>query len=29
VQDVVDRLTQVGSDGSYLKPMMQDKLIEH
>jgi xylulose-5-phosphate/fructose-6-phosphate phosphoketolase len=29
VQDVVDRLPQLGSKGSYLKQMMQDKLIEH
>ena len=29
VQDVVDRLPQLGSKGAYLKQMMQDKLIEH
>jgi xylulose-5-phosphate/fructose-6-phosphate phosphoketolase len=29
VQDVVDRLPHLGSDGSYLKQSMQDKLIEH
>ena len=29
VQDVVDRLPNSGSKGSYLKQMMQDKLIEH
>jgi xylulose-5-phosphate/fructose-6-phosphate phosphoketolase len=29
VQDVVDRLPDLGSKGSYLKQMMQDKLIEH
>jgi xylulose-5-phosphate/fructose-6-phosphate phosphoketolase len=29
VQDVIDRLPQLGSKGAYLKQMMQDKLIEH
>jgi xylulose-5-phosphate/fructose-6-phosphate phosphoketolase len=29
VQDVVDRLPQIGSKGAYLKQMVQDKLIEH
>ena len=29
VQDVVDRVPNLGSKGSYLKQMMQDKLIEH
>ena len=29
VQDVVDRLNDLGSEGSYLKQQMQDKLIEH
>ncbi len=29
VQDVVDRLPDLGSEGSYLKQSMQDKLIEH
>jgi xylulose-5-phosphate/fructose-6-phosphate phosphoketolase len=29
VQDVVDRLPQLGSKGDYLKQMMADKLIEH
>jgi xylulose-5-phosphate/fructose-6-phosphate phosphoketolase len=29
VQDVVDRLPHLGTKGSYLKQMMQDKLIEH
>jgi xylulose-5-phosphate/fructose-6-phosphate phosphoketolase len=29
VQDVVDRLPLFGAKGSYLKQMMQDKLIEH
>jgi xylulose-5-phosphate/fructose-6-phosphate phosphoketolase len=29
VQDVVDRLPQLGSRGAYLKQMVQDKLIEH
>jgi xylulose-5-phosphate/fructose-6-phosphate phosphoketolase len=29
VQDVVDRLPELGSRGSYLKQMVQDKLIEH
>jgi xylulose-5-phosphate/fructose-6-phosphate phosphoketolase len=29
VQDVVDRVPGLGSKGSYLKQMVQDKLIEH
>ena len=29
VQDVIDRLPQMGSKGAYLKQMMQNKLIEH
>ncbi len=29
VQDVVDRLPQLGSKGAYLKQLMHDKLIEH
>ena len=29
VQDVVDRVPNLGSKGSYLKQKMQDKLIEH
>jgi hypothetical protein len=29
VQDVVDRVPNLGSKGAYLKQMMQDKLIEH
>jgi xylulose-5-phosphate/fructose-6-phosphate phosphoketolase len=29
VQDVVDRLPQLGTQGAYLKQLMQDKLIEH
>jgi xylulose-5-phosphate/fructose-6-phosphate phosphoketolase len=29
VQDVVDRLPGLGSKGSYLKQMVQDKLVEH
>lgn len=29
VQDVVDRLPRLGSNGAYLKQQMQDKLIEH
>jgi xylulose-5-phosphate/fructose-6-phosphate phosphoketolase len=29
VQDVVDCLPQLGSNGTYLKHMTQDKLIEH
>ena len=29
VQTVIDRLPQLGSKGTYLKQMMEDKLIEH
>ena len=29
VQDVIDRLPQLGNKGAYLKQMMQDKLVEH
>jgi xylulose-5-phosphate/fructose-6-phosphate phosphoketolase len=29
VQDVVDRLPQLGTKGAYLKQLVQDKLIEH
>jgi xylulose-5-phosphate/fructose-6-phosphate phosphoketolase len=29
VQDVVDRLPNLGAKGDYLKQMMKDKLIEH
>ncbi len=29
VQDVIDRLPQLGGRGAYLKQMMQDKLVEH
>ncbi len=29
VQDVVDRVPQVGAKGAYLKQMVKDKLIEH
>jgi xylulose-5-phosphate/fructose-6-phosphate phosphoketolase len=29
VQDVVDRLPHLSAQGTYLKQMMQDKLIEH
>jgi xylulose-5-phosphate/fructose-6-phosphate phosphoketolase len=29
VQDVIDRLPQLGNKGAYLKQLMQDKLIEH
>jgi xylulose-5-phosphate/fructose-6-phosphate phosphoketolase len=29
VQDVIDRVPQVGAQGAYLKQLMEDKLIEH
>jgi xylulose-5-phosphate/fructose-6-phosphate phosphoketolase len=29
VQDVIDRVPNLGSKGVYLKQMMQDKLIQH
>jgi xylulose-5-phosphate/fructose-6-phosphate phosphoketolase len=29
VQDVIDRLPHLGSQGAYLKQMVQDKLVEH
>jgi xylulose-5-phosphate/fructose-6-phosphate phosphoketolase len=29
VQDVIDRVPGLGSKGSYLKQMVQDKLIKH
>ena len=29
VQDVVDRVPQVGAKGAYLKQLVKDKLIEH
>jgi xylulose-5-phosphate/fructose-6-phosphate phosphoketolase len=29
VQDVIDRLPQLGTKGAYLKQMVQNKLIEH
>ena len=29
VQDVIDRLPQLGTQGNYLKQQMEDKLIEH
>ena len=29
VQDVIDRLPQLGGKGAYLKQMVQDKLVEH
>ena len=29
VQDVVDRLPQLGTKGAYLKQLVKDKLVEH
>ena len=29
VQDVIERVPDLGSKGAYLKQMMQDKLIQH
>jgi xylulose-5-phosphate/fructose-6-phosphate phosphoketolase len=29
VEDVIDRLPHLGTQGAYLKQLMQDKLIEH
>ena len=29
VQDVVDRLPQLGTKGAYIKQMVKDKLVEH
>jgi xylulose-5-phosphate/fructose-6-phosphate phosphoketolase len=29
VQDVIDRLPQLGDKGAYLKQLMQDKLVAH
>ena len=29
VQDVVDRLPQLGTRGAYVKQMVKDKLVEH
>jgi xylulose-5-phosphate/fructose-6-phosphate phosphoketolase len=29
VEDVIDRVPNLGSKGAYLKQKMQDKLIEH
>jgi xylulose-5-phosphate/fructose-6-phosphate phosphoketolase len=29
VQDVIDRLPQLGDKGDYLKQMMRERLIEH
>jgi xylulose-5-phosphate/fructose-6-phosphate phosphoketolase len=29
VQDVINRMSQLGAEGAYVKQMMHDKLIEH